>query len=122
MSDNNVAAIAPAEEVKSNQTSEAAPERMAISTMSFLEIVNAIREKYNAKGPIELDSDAPLAHGSIVSFKAKDTGYVLARARVHLMSAPTFDKATGNLFLYLQFIDVSIGPGRVWNITVNGSQ
>jgi len=116
MSENNVAAVVPAEEPKIEK------ERLALGTMSFLEIITAIREKYNAKGAIELDSESPLEHGSMVAFKAKDTGYILARARVHLMITPRFDNATGNLFLYLQFIEVALGPGRAWNIAVNGSQ
>jgi hypothetical protein len=117
MSEDNVARVEPVAEEPTKT-----PERMAVGTMSFLEIVNAIREKYNAKGSIELDSDAPIEHGAMVAFKAKDTGYILARARVHLLLTPSFDKQTGNLFLYMQFIEVALGPGRAWNIAVNGAQ
>jgi len=124
MTENNVAQIEPVEDklAVNEKSPEAEIKRLSISTMSFVEVCAAIRSNYNIKGVIELDSEAPLSHGAVVSFKSKDTGFMLARARAHLLSTPSYDKATGNLFLYLQFIEVSLGPGRTWNIGVNGPQ
>ena len=110
----NVAAVEPVEEKK--------PERIGAQSFSFMEVVNAIREQYNTKGVIEIDSDAPLQQGAVVAFKAKETGYILARARVHILVTPRFDKETGNLIAMVQFIDVSLGPGRSWTIGINTAQ
>lgn len=110
----NVAAVEPVE--------EKAPARIGSQSFSFMEVINAIREQYNTKGVIEIDSDVPMQQGLIVAFKAKETGYVLARARVHMLMGPRFDKDTGNLITFIQFIDVSLGPGRPWTIGINTAQ
>lgn len=115
MSENNVAQAAPLEE-------ERKTDRLGSTSISFMEVVAAIREQYHVKGIIELDSDTPITQGTLVAFRSKETNFVFARARAHYLIVPRFDKETGNLFTYLQFIDVSIGSGKAWSVAINTDQ